>query len=196
MISSGMDRLRAVTQIGDYGWDSKRKVEMIMKVRLAAIFLEIAAMFPLVPGLRAQAPAAPIPSQILGAKKVFISNAGGPFEKEMWSGEPSRAYNDFYAAIKAWGYYEIVGTPAEADLILQVSLAMNYGESARIRLAALEPKTNTTLWAFDEWVPEKPYKGIVKLKNARDNDFEGGMNRIVNDLKALTTPPQITHDPK
>jgi hypothetical protein len=57
-------------------------------------------MLLLLPILHAQASAAPIPSQILNAKKVFIANAGGGFDKEMWSGDPSQAYNDSYGAIK------------------------------------------------------------------------------------------------
>lgn len=51
------------------------------------------------------APAAPIPSQILTAKKVFISNEGGDINTNLGNagvyGEtPTDAYNEFYAAVK------------------------------------------------------------------------------------------------
>jgi len=50
--------------------------------------------------------AAPIPAQILTAKKVFIANGGGDksgYEGATYSGGPDRAYNEFYSVMKAWG---------------------------------------------------------------------------------------------
>src|SRR5579872_3002052 len=66
---------------------------------------------------------APLPSQIVTAKKVFISNAGGEFNTHIWSGAPVRTYNQFYAAIKSWGRYELVSAPANADLVLEIGFA-------------------------------------------------------------------------
>src|SRR6266480_2806461 len=43
---------------------------------------------------------APIPAQILTAKKVFIANGGGDesrYEEASYSGGPDRTYNEFYA---------------------------------------------------------------------------------------------------
>lgn len=59
------------------------------------------------------APDAPVPPQILVAKKVFIANAGGDQmtpDDPSFSGGPDRAYNQFYAAIKSWGRFSIVGS--------------------------------------------------------------------------------------
>jgi hypothetical protein len=167
----------------------------MLKVNLAAMCFGIAMMLPVVPSLRAQTPAAPLPSQILAAKKVFIANAGGGFDKEMWTGEPSRTYNEFYAAIGTWGRYELVGSPAEADLVFQISITSSarvLGQEVvpwfQVRLAILDPKTNVVLWALDEFIPEKPGMGMIFKKN-RDKEFEDGLNRIVSDLKALTVQP-------
>ena len=69
------------------------------------------------------APAAPIPAQILAAKKVFLANAGGDQtlpDDGQFSGGVERSYNQFYAAIKTWGRYEIVGAPGDADLLLEI----------------------------------------------------------------------------
>jgi hypothetical protein len=74
---------------------------MMLNTRLIVVSLGIATMLQFVPALSAQAPAAPLPAQILTAKKVFISNAGGGFDKDLWSGNPSRTYNQFYGAMKA-----------------------------------------------------------------------------------------------
>lgn len=174
----------------------ERKETIMLKSRLAVAFLGMAMISSAV--LQAQtkvASAAPIPSQILTAKKVFISNAGGGFDREIWNGEPSRTYNEFYGAIKTWGHYELVGSPAEADLVLQISITssprISGGEVLpyfQVRLALLDPKTNVLLWALDEFIPEKPGFGMLLKKN-RDKELDDGINRIVSGLKALTAQP-------
>jgi hypothetical protein len=66
---------------------------------------------------------APVPSLLLNAKKVFISNAGadsGLFPHP-FSGDPDRAYNQFYADVASWGRYQMVSTPGEADLVSSCS---------------------------------------------------------------------------
>ena len=71
-----------------------------------------------------QAPPAPIPAQILEAKKVFVANAGGDelsTDDPLFSGDPDRAYNQFYAAMKTWGKYELVSAPADADLWFEIA---------------------------------------------------------------------------
>jgi hypothetical protein len=70
-------------------------------------------------------PSAPVPAQILSAKKVFIANGGGDesrFESPQYTGGPDRLCNEFYAAMKSWGRYELVSSPAQADLIFEISL--------------------------------------------------------------------------
>lgn len=47
-------------------------------------------------------PAAPIPSSIAGARKVFISNAPGD-NLPAFFGRSEHTYNEFYAAMKGWG---------------------------------------------------------------------------------------------
>jgi hypothetical protein len=74
---------------------------------------------------------APVPSSLLNAKKVFISNAGadsGLFPHP-FSGDPDRAYNEFYANVSSWGRYELVATPGEADLVLELQLSAPNGPS-------------------------------------------------------------------
>jgi hypothetical protein len=55
-------------------------------------------------------PPAPIPAQILTAKKVFIANGGGDesrYDAVSYSDGPDRAYNEFYTSMKTWGRYEL-----------------------------------------------------------------------------------------
>jgi hypothetical protein len=68
---------------------------------------------------------APIPEQILTAKKVFIANGGGDESRDeavSYSGGPDRAYNEFYAAMKTWGRYELIAAPGDAELVFEIRL--------------------------------------------------------------------------
>ena len=67
------------------------------------------------------ASAAPVTSTILTAKKVFISNTTG--EMVLPPGDPDMTYNEFYAAMKSWGRYELVTSPADADMVLEIRFA-------------------------------------------------------------------------
>jgi len=105
---------------------------------------------------------APIPSQITSAKKVFISNTIGD---DLYSNDPSQVYTAFYAAMKSWGRYELVSSPANADLIFEISfrepvVAVAVTGSAanvpvggsytnpHLRLVISDPKTRVSLWWF------------------------------------------------
>lgn len=68
---------------------------------------------------------APFPAQITSGKKAFVSNAGGDTNR-LFSGEPRRLYDQFHAALKSWGRYELVGSPAEADLVLEIGFTNTF----------------------------------------------------------------------
>ena len=153
------------------------------------IFLAIAT-------LQAQQPKgpapAPVPPQITTAQKAFISNAGGEsfetvIDQIVFNGGPDRPYNEFYAAIKSWGKYEVVSSPADADLILEVSWTLSdtglrLPVLGDIRVLIIDPKTHVTLWNLIEYV-----RGAILLSN-RDKNFDQAMNTIVGRMKVLTGP--------
>jgi hypothetical protein len=169
-----------------------------MRVKLSILSTALALTLLAVPGLEAQqadetAPA-PLPSQIVTAKKVFISNAGGEIPSYRWSGGSSRTYNQFYAAIKSWGRYELVGAPADADLVLEISFVNPIytkeeisSDDPQFRLVLLDPKTHILLWTLTMRVPEK--RGLQK---SRDRDFDESLVSLVGDLKKLTARPTAT----
>jgi hypothetical protein len=138
---------------------------------------------------KAQLPA-PIPPQITAAQKVFISNAGGEsFENVIdslpFNGGPDRPYNQFYAAMKNWGRFELVPSPADADLVFEVSwvltdTGLKLPVLGQLRLVVIDPKTHITLWSFTEFV-----RGAILLGN-RDKNFDQGMTTIVNRLKNVS----------
>jgi hypothetical protein len=141
---------------------------------------------------------APIPTQIATAKKVFIANRGGDdrsFEDPIFQGGPDRSYNQFYAAMKKTGNYELVGSPAEADLILEIQFLVPAATPAasrgttleavpfdpQFRLMIRDPKTNAVLWGFTEHVE------WAILQGNRDKNFDQAEDRIITDVQALTT---------
>ena len=142
------------------------------------------------------APAAPIPAQILAAKKVFLANAGGdePFPDDgQFSGGVERTYNQFYAAVKTWGRYELVGAPGDADLLFEIRFtvppiagAVSRGDTIvgkpydpQFRLEIRDPKTNALLWAFTEH-----FQWAI-LQGNRDRNFDQALARIVSDVQGL-----------
>jgi len=138
-------------------------------------------------------PPAPIPAQIITAKKVFISNAPGYAFGDYYPVD--HTYNQFYALVKDWRRYELVSSPAEADLVIEISLTAiitavrgsaasgcsSKGEM-QFRVTILDPKTRISLWWFSEPV-QGAFRRATLLKNV-----DMAMTNVVGDLKKLTTP--------
>ena len=144
-----------------------------------------------------QLTAAPIPTQIQLAKKIFIANGGGDdpgIDEPIFSGGVDRSYNQFYAAMKSAGRYELVGSPAEADLLFEIRFLVQPSETKvfkgdtlgptydpQFRLEIRDPKTNALLWAFTE------HMEWAILQGNRNRNFDQASARIVTDLLALGT---------
>ena len=143
------------------------------------------------------ASSAPVPAQIIAAKKVFVANAGGDepwFDDGQFSGGSDRTYNQFYAAMKTWGRYELVGAPADADLLFEIEFtvppiagAASRGDTIggrpydpQFRLVIRDPKTNALLWAFTE------HAAWAILQGNRDRNFDQALARIVSDVQGLS----------
>jgi hypothetical protein len=137
---------------------------------------------------------APVPSLLLSAKKVFISNAGadsGLFPHP-FSGDPDRAYNEFYANVESWGRYQLVSTPAEADLVFELQLTAPNGPSnadkskgasdplPMLRLVIYDRPTHYVLWALTESI------GPAALQKTHDHNFDEAVANLVLDAGRLT----------
>jgi hypothetical protein len=146
-------------------------------------------------------PPAPVPSPIAAAKKVLISNAPGDNLPTSFGG-PDRAYNEFYAAMKAWGHYELVAAPSDADLILEISFTSSLSgvrgtstsgcisiNDAELRLVILDAKMHVYLWWFNEAVNTKMSFG--HRPEALDSAFSRSTATILDDLKKLVSEPAV-----
>lgn len=143
---------------------------------------------------------APVPAAIFTSKRIFISNAGadsGLFPHP-FSGRPDRAYNEFYGFMQGWGRYEIVATPAEADLVFELQLMAPNGPSnadkqkgasdplPMFRLVIYDAKTRFVLWALTESI-----EGAYGQK-PHDRNFDESLGMLVADLKQVTTRTPVT----
>jgi hypothetical protein len=164
-----------------------------MKLVVFYMALAVLASAPALNAQQAKLPApGPVPAQIGAAQKIFVSNAGGEsfeavIDQTVFSGGPDRPYNEFYAGLNGWGRYDLVSSPVDADLVLEISWALTdtglkLPVLGQLRLQVIDPKTHVTLWSFIEYV-----RGAILLGN-RDKNFDQAMNTIVSRLKQLAGP--------
>jgi len=135
---------------------------------------------------------APIPTQINTATKIFISNVSGESSdsviyQTVFNGGPDRAYNEFYAAMKSVARYDLVSSPSDADLVLEIGWALSDTSLrqlpvlGKLRLVIVDPKTHIALWNITEYV-----RGAIQLGN-RDKNFDRAMDTVVARLKSLAS---------
>jgi len=138
---------------------------------------------------RKDVPVAPLPAVIAGAKKIFLSNGGGS----------NLAYDAFYSAMKEWAKYQSVGSPDDADLIVELAYRVERGgarvwsttnsydgstdvHSAQIVdpqviLTIYDAKTKTQLWS------ETDHRRLARRQKNREKETVNSAERLVEDLK-------------
>lgn len=134
---------------------------------------------------------APVPAQIVAARKVFISNGGADLAAQAAfkrAEEPDQAYNHFYSAMQTWGRYELVSAPGEADLVFEIRFTAPIYYNGNLAtydpqfgLRILDAKTHFLLWSLAEPV------GMAWRKAAWLKNFDHGLGALMDDLKKLST---------
>jgi hypothetical protein len=133
---------------------------------------------------------APVPAQILTARKVFISNAGAngnAFGILQRAGDIDQPYNQFYAAMKSWGRFEIVGAPSDAELVFEIRFNIQFpiyatAQPAVLGLTILDSRTHFILWTIAEPVES------ANLAKTWEKNINQGIANLVGGLKALAQP--------
>ncbi len=126
---------------------------------------------------RTDIPLAPMPAKVLAAKTVFLVNVC----------QDDLAYDSVYAAIRAWGRFQLVDSADAADLIVEVS-TVNYATGVRIKnrpvpveeivLTILDGASKGPLWSTAERC-----RFAVRAKN-REKETIDAAERLVGSLKA------------
>jgi len=137
---------------------------------------------------------APIPAQILTAKKAFISNAGTDAEskanlvdKEM---DANSAYAQFHAAMNAWNRFELISAPADADVVLEIRFTSPEHDCSRgpcedpqLTLVVYDAHSHFRLWTFTERIES------AMLASTWKKNFSTAVESLVLDFKQLTNSP-------
>lgn len=141
--------------------------------------------------------AGPVPDIIRSAKSVFVSNAGadsGLFPSP-FTGDPDRAYTEFYSALKARGAYTLVSDPSKADLVLELQLNAPYGPSnpskqngasdplPQFRLVVYQGSTHYVLWTITRSID------IALLQKSHDHNFDLALDGVLNQFLQLAGKP-------
>jgi hypothetical protein len=126
--------------------------------------------------------AAPVPAPLLSGKRAFISNKLGDESAfpSRYSGGPERAYSEFFDGMKAWGRYDLVMDPKDADLVFAVQFVDSPGLSVpQIRVGISDARTHVALWGFVEQI------NPAMFKKHRDATFSATVQQLVSDVQAL-----------
>jgi hypothetical protein len=139
----------------------------------------------------------PIPAAIKASKTIFVSNAGadsGLFP-EPFSGDPTRPYSEFYADLKAGGQYQLVGDPAEADLVLEIRLSAPLGPAnpnkingasdplPMLRLVVYDRKSHYILWTITDSVDE------ALLQKTHDRNLDDAVKAVADAFERMHGDP-------
>lgn len=125
---------------------------------------------------------APVPEPLQRGKRAFISYELGDVTSfpSRYSGGPERAYSEFYQAMKAWGRYEIVMDPKDADVVFAIRFVDPPEiQKPQVRLGVLDARTHVALWGFVEEVD------FAFRKKSRDVAFSDTVRTLVADLQTL-----------
>jgi hypothetical protein len=128
---------------------------------------------------------APVPTPLLNAKRAFISYEIGDITAfpSDYSGGPERAYGEFYAQMKAWGRYQLVSDPKDADIIFAVRFVDPPNiVRPQIRVGIMDSTARVSLWGFVEEV------NFAFFKKHRDSAFTASVKQLIEDVKTLVAP--------
>jgi len=134
-----------------------------------------------------------VPPAIRSASKVFVSNAGGDrgLFPRPFSGDPDRAYTQFFSSLKAADLYNLVSDPSDADLVLELQLIAPAGPAnankqkgasdplPEFRLTIYDRKSHYILWTLTESI------GVANFQKTHDRNFDQALSQLLLDFQQL-----------
>ena len=157
---------------------------MIRRIRFGIGCFLIVTTFTLVSAAQSspEPATAPMPSSILTARKLFISNIGADAPSWVFfrdTGMPNAPYQSFYTAMKASGRFILVDDPAQADLVAEIHFRVD--NEPNLGLSLIDAKTHFTLWTLLQ-----PVGGAFRKATWRKN-YLAGVQNLMLQLKQITT---------
>lgn len=130
------------------------------------------------------------------AHKIFLSNGGGS----------DLGYDAFYSEMKKWGRYQVVGSPEDAELIVELSYHVEdlgtrvwssvntYNNTTQVHsremtdpklmLTIYDARTKTSLWStFD-------HRRLARMEKNREKEMINSAERLVEELRSRSGTPQ------
>ncbi len=142
---------------------------------------------------RKDIPPAPLPAIVINAHKIFLTNGGGN----------DLAYDAFYAEMTKWGKYEVVGSPDEADLIVELAYRVDqrgtrvwsstntYNGTTQVHSAQIvdpqliltiyDAKSKNSLWSTID------HRRLARREKNREKETINSAERLVDELKTRAT---------
>jgi hypothetical protein len=139
---------------------------------------------------RKDVPAAPLPAAIVDARRAFLSNRGGS----------DLAFDAFYSAMKSWGKFQLVGSPDEADLIVELAYRVEdhgtrvwsstdtYNGTTQVHsrelidpqlvLTIYDAKTKNSLWSTVD------HRRLARREKNREKETINSAERLVGELRS------------
>ncbi len=140
-------------------------------------------------------PTAPVSTEFATAKTIFLANAGGNIVPYKGTDDAEDSYSALYQQLKTWNHYQLVDTPAKADLSLELSIQALSSYETTVGVSAYylqcvvrDTRTHALLWTINQ-----PIKNAFRTATAETN-MQDAVRRTVQSLKALTVGHQP--DPK
>jgi hypothetical protein len=152
---------------------------------------------------RPQGVVAPVPALLTAGRKVFLSNGGaeaGLFPHP-FTGTQDRGYGRLYTALGGTPRFELVGSPADADLVMELRLAAPSGslggdkkkgtEDAlpAFTLTIYDRATHYVLWTISQTIDQ------ANLQKTHDKNFDDALDLLVKQLLMVAngsaTPPPL-----
>jgi hypothetical protein len=144
-----------------------------IQLKKLSYYLVVCAALLMTTAVVAQQPAAPVPSLILNAKTIFVSNNGDA--SGAFSGGADNLYNAFYDSLKNTNQFVMVADPSQADLVLET----HFTDVQTVRLIIYDRKTRFVLWSLQQG-------GISgAFQKTRDRKFAAGIDALVQQFLQL-----------
>jgi hypothetical protein len=135
----------------------------------------------------------PVPAAITSAHKLFLSNGGadaGLFPHP-FSGTQDRAYGSFYTALSGMKNFELVSSPADADLVLELALHAPLGSIGgnkqqgtedplpSFKLIIYDRATHYVLWTITQTIDQ------AYVQKTHDKNFDDALGLLAGQFALL-----------